>query len=334
MRLSDLDSGTLDVSVAIVQTPSSKMQMFLQDKLKAKYGCRSDAVIDVESKSDYKRIKAVLGVFPPFAERWFIQVNIDKFSDKEFIALVRQSTTCVFFCTCSKYKHFKSFKEALKGVDGVCDFYINSLRRADFVYLYDAFTHKDNQLTKQLFDYVLKSYTNDVEAIWDLLLQLNQGTKVTSRKDITEICGLGGLSIESYIFDLLKDLSGSARGLETVLKNRMKAGADLIDSIGLSSMYNFMVRSIGLLCELKMLMTSGVVYKTVRQLPDSFDEPALARYQKYIWRLREIPLSHLLKLRQCLGETRWKTELEFIGFIYTYYYGKSMDVLQERGIIA
>lgn len=327
MRLSDLNSSTLDVSVAIVQTPSSKMLMFLQDKLKAKYHCRSDSVITIDNKTDYKKIKAVLGIYPAFAEKWFVEVNLDKFRDKELIALVKQSTTCLFFCTCSKYKTFKDFKEAIKGVDGVCDFYINSLRRADFVFLYDAFTPDDNKLTKQLFDYVFKSYMGDVEAVFDLLIQLNQGTKVESRKDITEICGLGGLSVESYIFDLLKDLSGSDKGLMTVIKNRVKAGTDLCDSVGLKSMYNFMNRSIGLLCELKMLMISGVVYKSVRHLPDSFDEQALARYQKYIWRLREIPLSKLLKLRQSIGETPWKSELDFLGFIYRYYYEKATDLI-------
>lgn len=327
MKLSDLDAGTLDVSVVILQTPSSKMTMFLQDKVKAKYHCRSDSVIDIESKADYKRVKAVLGVYPPFADKWYVSVNLDKFSDKELIGLIKQSTTCVFFCTCSKYRTFKSFKDATKGVVGICDFYINSIRRADFVYLYDIFTPKDNRLTKQLFDYVFKSYSGDIEAVFDLFLQLGQGTKIETRKDIAEICGLGGLSVESYIFDLLKDLSGSDKGLKTVIKNRTKAGSELCSSIGLRSMYNFMARSVGLLCELKMLMISGVVYKTVRKLPDSFDEQALARYQKYIWRLREIPLSKLLKLRQCIGEKPWRTELDFLGFIYTYYYGKSMDLI-------
>lgn len=327
MRLSDLDAGTLDISVVILQTPSAKMSMFLQDKLKAKYGCKSDSVIDIETKSDYKRVRSVLGIYPAFADKWFISVNLDKFSDKELVSIVRQSTTCVFFCTCSKYKTFKSFKEALKGVEGVCDFYINSLRRADFVYLYDIFTPKSNRLTKQLFDYVFKSYAGDIEAVFDLFLQLGQGTKVESRKDIAEICGLGGLSVESYIFDLLKGLSGSDKGLKTVIKNRVKAGQDLCSSIGLRSMYNFMVRSVGLMCELKMLMISGVVYKTVRNLPDSFDEPALARYQKYIWRLRETPMSSLLRLRQCLGERAWKTEFDFLGFIYAYYYDKAVDLI-------
>lgn len=327
MRLADIDAGTLDISVALVQTPSSKMQMFLQDKLKAKYGCRSDSIIDIESKSDYKRVKAVLGVYPPFADKWFVQVNLDKTNDKELISLIKQATTCLFFCTCSKYRTFKGFKDAIKGAAGFCDFYINTLRRADFVYLYDTFSRKDNQLTKQLFDYVLKSYMGDVEAVFDLLLQLTQGTKIESRKDITEICGLGGLSVESYIFDLLKDLSGSEKGLQTVIKNRVKAGTDLCESVGLKSMYNFMNRSISLFCELKMLMISGVVYKSVRNLPDSFDEQALARYQKYIWRLREIPLSKLLRLRQRLGQTVWKSELDFLGFVYSYYYDKSLDLI-------
>ena len=108
--------------------------------------------------------------------------------DKELIELVKQSYTCVFFCTCSKYKTFKQFKEGLKDMTGVFDFYINYLRRPDFLYLYDAFTLSDNKLNKQLFDYAVQSYSGDIEAVFELLIHLNQGEKFENRKEIAEVC--------------------------------------------------------------------------------------------------------------------------------------------------
>jgi hypothetical protein len=329
VRLSDLDSKNLNINVVLLQTPSTKLTMFLQDKVKRKYKCKNDSIIDIGVKSDYKKVKEVLGTTPPFSDKWYVSVDLDKTMDKELIELVKQSYTCVFFCTCSKYKTFKQFKEGLKDMTGVFDFYINYLRRPDFLYLYDAFTLSDNKLNKQLFDYAVQSYSGDIEAVFELLIHLNQGEKFENRKEIAEICGLGSLSIESYIFTLLKELSGSDKGLATVIKNRVKAGVELGEAIGFSSMYNFMSRSLLLFCELKMLVMSGIVYKTVRNLPDTFDEKALSRYQKYIWRLKEIPLSDLLRLRQCMGKKAWRSELDFLNFIYRYYNMKANMTLAQ-----
>lgn len=319
MRLSDLDSKNLNISVLLLQTPSTKLTMFLQDKIKRKYNCKSESILDVATKGDIKKIKDVTGVKPPFSEKWYVQIDLDKLYEKTLIQNIKASSTCVFFCTCSKYGTFKKFKDELKDKDGVVDLYITYLKRPDFLYLYDAFTLSDNKLTKQLFDYVAKSYAGDIEAIFELLIHLNQGEKFESRKDIADLCGLGGLSVESYLFDLLKDISGSDKGLMTVIKNRTKAGVDLGTALGFKSMYNFMSKSIQCFCEIKMMLMSGVVYKSIRKLPDSFDEKALSRYQKYIWRLKEIPMSDLLRLRQCMGETSWSDELDFLNFIYRYY---------------
>ena len=200
------------------------------------------------------------------------------------------------------------------------------------MYLYDAFTLSDNKLSKQLFDYAVQSYSGDIEAVFDLLLALNSGQKFESRQDIAEVCGLGGLSVESYIFSLLKPVSGSDKGLKTVIKNRVKAGVDLGNTIGFQKMYNFTAKSIMLFCELKMLIISGVIYKSVRNLPDSFDEKALAKYQKYIWRLKEIPLSDLLRLRQCMGAYAWHNGSDFLNFIYKYYELKSELFLFETNL--
>ena len=84
-----------------------------------------------------------------------------------------------------------------------------------------------------------------------------------------------------------------------------------------------MHKSLRTLCELKQLMIAGVVYKSVHNLPDSYNEKDIAKYQKYIWRLREIPLSKLLRIINCMG-SQWQNELDFVQFIYRYYYEESI----------
>lgn len=332
MKLSDLDAKGININVVIIQTPSTMLTMFIQDKIKRKYNIRNESIIDVQNKTDLKRVREVVGTTPPFSLKWYVNVDLDKVNDKDLVNAVKMSTTCVFVCTCSKYGTFKTFKEDLKAESGVYDFYINYLKRPDFLYLYDGFTLSDNKLTKQLFDYTVQSYSSDIESVFKLLIHLNQGEKFSSRKDIAEICGLGGNSIEFYIFSLLKPLSGSDKGLKTVIKNRVKAGVDLGESMSFSTMYNFMAKSLLTLIQLKQLLISGIIYKAVRKLPDSYDEKSLARYQKYIWRLKTIPMSELLLLRQCMGEKTWRSEIDMLNFIYNYYFIVSKRLLEIQQI--
>lgn len=317
--LSDLDQSGARKNVILLFTPSTKMVMFLKDKVKRMYGCNSESTIDLENKTSLKQVKQVTGVSPPLSQRWFVDVDLDKVPVNDVAEAIKYSTTCVFFCLFSKYKDYKAMKEELKNVDGVLDYYLTVLRKPDLIYLYDAFVPKEKRLSKTLFDYVAQAYSNDIEAVFDLILALNKGQVFTSRTDIADLCGIGTASVESYIFLLLKPLTGSAKGFEMVLRNRIKTGVDLADAIGMSSLYNFMNRSLSLMCEIKMLRISGVVYKHIDKLPESFDTKALARYQKFIWRLNEIPLSELLDLRQSMGSRVWRRDADLLAFVYDYY---------------
>lgn len=327
MKLSDLDGNVLP-SIVIVQTPSVRMQTFLQDKVKLKIQYVAETEIEVKSKSDYKRLKEVAGVAPPFSERWFVFIDLDKLLDKALLDLMKVSTTCCFFCVCSRYKTFSECKTALKGLPGVMDFYITYLRRADLVYIYDALTLSDNKLSKPLFDFVAQGYSGDIDMVFDLFLAMNQGKVFESRKAIIDHCGIGGLTVDSFLFSMLKPLSGSEKGLKSTMKNRVKAMSSLGESLGYSSFYNFLSKAILCLCELKMLMISGVVYKEVRKLPGTFDEKSLHRYQRHLWRLRQIPMSDLLILKQCMGGNVWSCELDAVHFLYKYYETKGAMLCQ------
>ena len=328
MRLSDLDIQGNRPKIMLVQSPSSKLKMYLEDKMKLKYKIKSDSILNIETKKDYKKIRDSLGIQPAFSDRWFVKLNLTKMHDKELYNIIEESNTCFFFCESEKYATYKSFKERFKK-DNLVDFYINYLRKPDFIYLYDALTLSDNKLDKKLFNYVIQSYSGDVEAVLGLFIRLNQGEKFNNRKDIAEVCGTGGNTVESFIFSLLKPISGSDRGLNTVLKNRISAGVDLGNTLGYTKFYNFMSKSIERFCELKELLISGIIYKTVRNLPDNYDEQALSRYQKYLWRIKEIPTSQFLKVRSAMGYNIWRNEIDFLKFIYKLYTIYSFEYLEN-----
>lgn len=314
MRLSDLDSKNFSYDIVLLQTSSPRLQLFIEDKLKRKFHANRDTMFYIEGKSDLKAVKQLVGVLPPTGEKWYIRVDLDKIHDKDLFNVINNSTTCFFLCTCSKYSYFKDFKEKVKL--SISDFYINYMRKPDLIYLYDGFVHENNKLKGDLLSYVSQSYSSDIEALFDLFLALADGQEFKNRQDIAQVCGIGNLSVENYIFSLLKPLSVDVK---RVIKNRVKYGVDLGDILGITTMYNFLNKSISTMIELKMLIISGYVYKAVRNLPSNYDEKSLARYQKYIWRLKEIPLSRLLTLRYCMGKTTWRSSIDLLGFIYKYY---------------
>lgn len=320
MLLRQLDDRNVNCNVVILQTSSDKLRMFIQDNIKRRYKSNSDTIISCKSKKDYKQVKDILNVIPPFSDKWYIEVDLDVCNDKDFVELVKESTTCIFFCDVNKYKNYKTFKEATKQVEGVFDYYITYLRKNDFIYLYDAFVPEDKRLSKALFDYVVQSYSADIESVFDLFLELARGKEINSRKDIADICGLGGNSTESFIISMLKPPPSTEKGLNKVLKNRIRAGSELAESYGYSSFYNRLRRTLMSFIQLKELIISGVVYKQVYKLPECYDEKSLSKYQRYIWRLKEIPLSRILRLYASLGNTTWRNDAEFLNFVYNYIY--------------
>ena len=326
VRLSDLDNKNADVKVVLLQTPSPKLTMFLQDKIKRKVKANSDSILDVENKKDIKKIKDVIGVKPPFSDKWYIAIDLTKMRDsqisgflKDLLEVIKLSSTCIFFIQSPKYSYFKTIRDTLKEDSGVFDFYITFLKRPDLIYLYDSFVLKSNPLSKSLFDYVVQGYSKDIEAVMDLLLALNKGEEIKSRSDITNICGIGGLSTESFIFSLLKSISGSDKGLKKVMKNRIQAGVELGRNLTYTTFYNYMAKNLLSFIQIKELLISGQVYKTIRNLPNGYDENTLGRQQRYLWRLKEIPMSKLLRLRMSMGSSAWRDETDFLNFIYTYY---------------
>ena len=335
MKIADLDANFRSFDVVLLQTPSSKMFQYMQDKVKRKYGIVKDNIITIETKDDFKKVRAVTGVVPLGSSRWFVEVNLDRHgSNKDLIKLITQSSTCVFFCTSTKYKYYKSFMELIRKERGIsiADFYLTFLRKSDFVYLYDAFVPSDKRLAPALFERFMKGYAGDIDAVFELFLHLAKGEKFESMTAISDVCGFGGLTVETFIFSLLKPLSGSVRGLDTVIHNRLGVGRDLAESMGYASLYGRLCKSIQLMCDLKMLIMSGVVNRSVINIPKVFEDEGVSRYQRHIWRLKEISMSELLILRQCIGSKKWYSDIDLLNFIYTYYSMKAVQVYEKGAV--
>lgn len=327
MNLREISAKGVGISCLLLQTPSIALQQYIQDALKSKYKVTKDAVISIDTKSDLKKIKDVIGVKPPFSDKWYVQIDLGKFNDKGLPQLIQQSGSCVFLLLSPNYGIYKSIKKEFSKLHDFRDMYITYLRRSDFIYLYDRYSKK-SKLSKPLLDWFIKGYSGDIDSVFTLFNLLSQGEVFANRQKIANACGLGSLSVEGYIFDLLKPLSGSASGFKTTIKNRIKTGIALGENLDWVSLYYFINHALKCFCHIKMLMMSGIIYRDIRKLPKGYDEKALCRYQRFIWRLKEIPLSEILILRQCMGNGVWLNELGLFNFVYNYYALKGISLLE------
>lgn len=330
MNIRELDrKNNEELKVVLIQTNSVKLGMFLEDKVKRSYGCVSDTSFE-PTKRSLREIKDIYQVLPPVGERWYVQIDLDILDAKDILPIIKDSQSCIFVCRTNKYINYKRFKEKFENKEELYDFYINYLRLEDFSYLYDVYVPEAYRLKKNLYDFVQKGYRGDIEDLLTLFEHLASGGEIKSRKDIIAISGIGGLSVDAYSFSLMRELSGSDKGLKLVVKNRLREGAELAGNMGYSKFYNYLHSCVFNLIRLKTLMMDGTVYKEVRKLPEFYDDSRIARYSRYIYKLREIPLSDLIILNSFLESYRWHSEEMFIRFIYEYYSDKAKRLVERK----
>lgn len=360
MRLSDLDSKMANPSVVLVQSDCVRLINFLEVKLKRQYEVTADTSFYITEKEHIKTLKSLIGVYPPLALKWFAYVNLDeldrnKVTMADITAIVKQSNTVLFYIVCKKYATYKKFKDSIKTVSNVYDYYLSYLRKADFIYLYDAFVIESHRLNSNLFNFVTQTYSNKVDSCWDLFEALSKGTVCRTKADIVAICGSEDNTTEAFVFSLLKPLSKSERGFKRVFKQRVKTAFDLLNSttfaqdtsksaaLGLSEskaepskLYAYMSNNLKNFIALKELIIAGKVYKSVPEdiimLYNTEYKLHLDKYQRFIWRLNTIPLSSLLLLYSSMGD-RWTSDADILSFLYRYYaaLGKQAFAEKEKG---
>lgn len=316
MLLRDLSERPLP-DVVLLQSPSNLLTIYMVDKLKARIGTTRDTIIEVHTQKDLAKVRDLQGIVPPFGDKWFVQIDLMKLNNKELHRTISMSTTVTFLCTCENYGVFKKFKDSFRKTTTVIyDFYFKYLRTSDFLFLYDTIC--PDKLDKNLLKFVREGYSGDIDVCMQIFKALHDGTELKTKRQITEQFGIGGLTTESYLLNILNFTpSTSERGAKTKMKNRVKAGLELVDALGYSTTHNYLLANLKSFIQIKELLISGTIYKRIENLPTGYNESKLSRYNRFIWRLKDIPMSRLLSVYTML-EPSWHSDADFLRFMYMF----------------
>lgn len=303
-------------NVHMITTGSSIAEMYVYDNLKRMCNANIDSVLEVSNKATFSEMVETVNIQPYLADKWLIVIDYKKV--KALVKKYRgafESDTSRFLVKVSNYREFKEFKELVPGVN---DIYLSRLGYKDIAYLLN-----DYGLSQSALDFVVKSYSRSPDKIFLLRNELEKGLKIKDSKDIVKVCGESSSSVNHFVFLLLSVPPKSKSGITRVCKKRVQVANTLLSVYGVGTFRNFVISSVRDIMYIKQLYLQGVIYNSIRNIPDCFDESKLSRYSMYLKTISdEIPMSRIVNLFVSLCNSGvWSKENDVIEFIYKYYEG-------------
>lgn len=305
-----------DTSKHLSISVSGKADIYIHDTLKKVHGVNIDSIFEVSDKKSFANMCQLTQIQPYLSNKWMFEIDFKKVGSliKPNIG-VFDSNSSVFSFIVKTYKEYKACKELFSDIN---DIYVPIIRRNDVYYLLNGYN-----LIPKIVDFIATSYARDPESIFTLIDFLNQGSEINSTKDIVKLIGASSGSINKFVMLLLKEKPVSAVGLKRVIKLRVQMCKDLCNAYGVSSVRNFLNSAIYSILQIKILYMNGIIYNSIINLPDAFDEVSLRKYSFYLDTIeKEIPYERILNIYNVLqkNENRvWRTEGDAISFIYGLY---------------
>lgn len=306
--------GSQEKTVHMITTGASIAEMYVYDELKKVCNATVDSVLEVGSKSEFKEMLEMANIQPYLADKWLIIIDYKKV--KALLKKYRgvfESTTSRFLIKASNYRDYKEFKEIVPDVN---DIYLSRLGHKDIMYLL-----KDYSLSQSVLDFVVKSYSRSPDKVFMLRSELEKGLVISNSKDVVKVCGESSSSVNHFVFLLLAKPPETKSGVSRVCKKRIQVANSLISVYGVSTFRNFVLSAVRDVLYIKQLYLQGVIYNSIRNIPECFDESKLSRYSMYLKSISdEIPLSRIVRLFVSLCNSgNWLKESDMLEFIYKYY---------------
>ncbi len=309
-------------SIHLVQTNSSRAEMYVHDTLKKVYNATLEDIFELKTKQNLRTLNELASVQPYMAEKWIFEIEYKAVANIiETNKGIFESPNICYFVKVDRYKDFKKFKNTI----GSCnDLYLSYLHRDDIMYLLSEFS-----LSEKLKNFICGSYSRDVDKVFELCEHLSGGAEVSTQRDVVKLVGSSQGSINGYVLQLITAPPKTERGQARVYKNRLQYGLGLCRTYGARTFRNFLASTVHDMLQIKQLYMQGVIYNRVIDIPEQFDEKKLSKYN-YLLDTIENSLSYEdllgLYVKLQLKENKvWYTESDFVRFLYDYY--KEVEII-------
>lgn len=342
MKLRDLEGLSDKVKVILVYSTTENMLSFLEKKILEKMFCTREYFKEIKSTKALKNAGIDASSFPIDSNCWVFKIDLDKkFNPLEQLKKnLSDNMSGVYFLYTGKYFMYKKvLQDRVLSAYNIFDLYTERLDKNDMVYLYDSIVKKST-LEKNLVSFVVDNYKNDVDSIFKLAKNLNNGVVFGSKKEIVKCCGTGGNTIQKFALGLVtsktnndiksksvdgvsdeKVLENFEKGKKTIIRNKTKMMNELCGAHTVRYIQAVLISTIGSFCDLKTLYLTGHLYKKNldKEALEGYDEKRVNAGMKFWYKIHELSLKELTYLKYELEREQWYSMSDFELFLYRYY---------------
>lgn len=304
--LSSLHKLSPMLGKVVIHSPSAGITLFARTRIKEGYAVLPDYIIDVNKKRDFDKALGEALVAPMLSLKWVIHVDVDDFSKKELFDAIKAPTgfAVVIYWT-KDYRTYRTIQDAKEFQalgHRATSFSYSRLSASDIVFLYGRMT-EDTEffLEKKILDYVAKTYTFDVDAVYELFLQVRSGREINTRRDVISAVGVAGNSVSALAVKLLRISFSDEKGRRKAYGALIRAVDDLSVSLPYEKIRMYLQSTIRGFMDIKQLEMMGIYGRVGKEVPEVFDINRLNRLRRFDrFILSEVGMPRLLNLYTAL----------------------------------
>ena len=219
-----------EIDTLVICTDVSLLRYYIQTKMETVFNIDKNYSVEAETGVLYRKLKNDALTAPMLGDRWLITATLEKVGTDNALSMLSvgngNALTILFVDKYITYKRFISENEFKKYKATIMPLYLGKFDMDDIPYL-----HKDmlgnNGLKDDVLTYLCKNYRYDVDKVMTLFTKMRSGLKIYNKQDLIDEVGLGGVTPESVLFDLLRlyQPSGKYGGGTAVVSEKRKANA-------------------------------------------------------------------------------------------------------------
>lgn len=323
-RLATLSPDVLNI---IVYVESAALRFYIQDAVKRRFGVEKEFAVTAHTAKALINAKGDTVMVPLRGQKWMINVEADDIPLKDLLHGLDSNTAYgVTVYWIAKYSLYKKLVSAnvVKNQGVYCfTMYAGRLGYYDIKLLYRGMVGEraHTPLSDNLLNFVAKSYTYDVQAVCDLFTAIRSGAEVSSKRDVVELVGIGGNTVDSFVIKLLTAKPKTLKGTRISVSHSVQLLRDLGYSYSYETIFNYMRATLTGIQEIKQLQMMGKYQRWEREIPENYDSKRigrLRRFERVI--MEEISLAKVLNLKLCMEKygSKGSQELALIAVIYEF----------------
>jgi hypothetical protein len=284
--LLELEQIPDSVSVLLIYVTDDAVKQYIQDRLNKRYKLDKNYIVDVVDNSMMTITYKDALLHPLLGDRWCIRVDLDKVSvDAVIRQLLNVNENSIMLLYTKDYRTFNKLRSLDKVTQNntvVRAVYGGALSSKDMYVLYqEQVSNGALQMPQAVLSYVVQQYKRDVLKYIKILQALKSQVPLNSRVDVVNTVGLGALTVEKLLVDVLKTEIKTAVGRKRALNRWMQMLYDLQQVMSTVTL----IQQMRILCidmlNLKLLHISGYIIGNRREIPKSKDTVGLRKLEHY-----------------------------------------------------